>query len=42
MADLDIDNDLLGWTQLFLTGRSVELMINGFTNPKQRVETEIL
>ena len=41
MADLGIDNDLIGWTQSFLTGRSVELVIDGFTNPKQKVETGI-
>ena len=41
MADLGIDNDLIGWTQSFLINRWVELVIDGYTNPKQKVETEI-
>lgn len=41
MADLGIDNDLIGWTQSFLTDRSVELVIDGFTSPRQRVKTRI-
>ena len=41
MANLGIDNDLIGWTQSFLIGRSVELVIDGFTNPRQKVETGI-
>ena len=41
MANLSIDNDLISWTQLFLTGRSVELVIEGFTNPRQKVEIGI-
>ena len=41
MADLDIDNDLIGWMQSFLTDRWVELVIDGYTSPKQKVETGI-
>ena len=41
MADLSIDNDLISWTQSFLTDRSVELVIDGFTNPRQKVESGI-
>ena len=41
MADLGIDDDLIGWTQSFLTDRSVELVIDGFTNPRQKVESGI-
>ena len=39
MADLGIDNDLIGWTQSFLTDRWVELVTDGYTNPTQKVET---
>ena len=42
MKDLGIDNDLIGWTKSFLTDRSVELVIDGYTNSKQRVESGIL
>ena len=41
MANLGIDNDLIVWTQSFLTGRSMELVIDGFTNPRQKVEAGI-
>ena len=41
MADLGIDNDLIGWTQSYLTDRSVELVIDGFTNPRQKIESGI-
>jgi len=41
MADLGIDDDLIGWTQSFLTDRSVELVIDGFINPKCKVQTGI-
>ena len=41
MADLGIDDDLIGWTQSFLTDRWVELMIDGYVNPKHKVETGI-
>ena len=33
MSDLGIDDDLIGWTQSFLTDRWVELVIDGHTNP---------
>ena len=39
MNELGIDNDLIGWIQSFLTDRSVELVIDGFTNSSQKVES---
>ena len=42
MSDLGIDDDLIGWTQSFLTDRWVELVIDGHINPKCKVETGIL
>ena len=41
MNGLGIDDNLIGWTQSFLTDRSVELVIDRFTNPKQKVESKI-
>lgn len=41
MADLAIDENLIHWTQSFLTDRWVELVINGFVNSKKKVETRI-
>ena len=41
MYDLDIDDDLIGWTQSFLTDRWVELVIDGYINPSCKVETGI-
>lgn len=41
MADLGIDDDLIGWMQSFLTNKWVELVIDGYINPKQKVETGI-
>ena len=41
MKDFGIDDDLIGWTKLFLTDRSVELVINGYINSRQRVESRI-
>ena len=41
MADLGIDDDLIGWTKSFLTDRWVELIIDGYINAKQKVETGI-
>ena len=41
MSDLGIDDDLIGWTQSFLTDRWVELVIDGHINPKCKVETGI-
>ena len=32
---------MTGWTQFFLTDRSVELVIDGSTNPKYSIETGI-
>lgn len=41
MADLGINNDLIGWTKLFSSDKLVELVINGFINLKRKVETGI-
>lgn len=41
MADLGIDDDLIGWTKSFLTARWVELVIDGYINAKHKVETRI-
>ena len=41
MANLGIIDNLIGWTQLFLTNRWVELVIDGYIIPKQKVETGI-
>ena len=39
MKDLGIDNDLIGWTKSFLTDKSVKLVINRYTNSRQKVES---
>lgn len=41
MRQLRIDNDLIGWTQSFLTDRRVEIVIDGHINPEKVVETGI-
>lgn len=41
IANLGIDNNLIGWTEFFLTDKLVKLAIDRFTNPKQKVEPEI-
>ena len=41
MADLGVDDDFIGWTQSFSTDRWVELVIDGYVNPKHKVETGI-
>ena len=41
MADLGLDDDLIGWTKSFLTDRLVELVVDGYVNAKQKVETGI-
>ncbi len=41
MPELGIDDDLIGWTQSFLTDRWVELVIDGYINPKHKMETGI-
>lgn len=41
MKELGIDNDLIGWTQSFLTERRVELVIDGHINPEKERETGI-
>ena len=38
---MGVDNDLIGWTQSFLTDRKVEIVIDGYINPEKRVETGI-
>lgn len=42
MLELGIDNDLIRWTQSFLTDKWIELVIDGYINAKQKVETGIL
>lgn len=39
--DWDIDDDLIGWTLIFLTNRWVELVTNGYINPSYKIETKI-
>ena len=41
IRQLRIDNDLIGWTQSFLTDRKVEIVIDGHINPEKDVETGI-
>lgn len=41
MKDLSINNSLKGLTKSFLTNRLVELIINRFTNPRQKIESGI-
>lgn len=41
MADLSINNNLIRWTQFFLTDRWVELVIDKYINFKCKVETRI-
>lgn len=41
IKDLDMDNDFIGWTKLFLTDRSVKFVIDGLRNSKQRVKLGI-
>ena len=41
MTDLGINDDFIRWTQSFLTDRWVELVFDGYVNPKHKVETGI-
>ena len=41
ITDLDIDRDLVGWTQSFITDRKVKLIINGYINPEVTVNISI-
>ena len=41
MRQLGIDNDLIGWTQSFLTDRKVEIVIDGHIHQEKRAETGI-
>ena len=41
MRELKLDNDLIGWTQSFLTDRKVKLVIDGHANLEKGVETRI-
>lgn len=41
MNDLDINYELIGWTNSFPTERLVELVINEFTNPRQKLGSRI-
>lgn len=41
MVDLGIDNYLMDWSQSFLSNRLIKLVIDGFTNPRPKVEIKI-
>ena len=41
ISELEIDDDLIRWTQSFLKDRWVELVIDGYINPKHKIETGI-
>ena len=41
MFEVGIDNDLIGWTQSFVTDRWVELVIDRYINSQHKVETSI-
>ncbi len=41
IRQLGVDNDLIGWTQSFLTGRKVEIVIDRHINSEKDVETGI-
>lgn len=41
MVELGVDNDLIGWTQCFLTNRWVKLVIDGYANFKHKMEAGI-
>ena len=41
MADLGIDEDLIGWTHSFPTDRWGKLVIDGVINPKKKFENRI-
>ena len=42
MIELEIDGDIIRWTQSFLTDRTVQLVINGYDNRERNIETRIL
>lgn len=41
IKEIDINDDLIGWIQSFLTNRLMEFVIDGFTNLMQKVELGI-
>jgi Reverse transcriptase (RNA-dependent DNA polymerase) len=41
MIQLKIPGDLIQWTNLFLTDRQIQLVINGHTCPAANLETEV-
>jgi ribonuclease HI len=41
MRTLRLDEDLIGWTQSFLSDRQVALVIDGFLNPKRKIRSGI-
>lgn len=41
MANFGIDNNLIRWTQSFLSDKLVELVIDKFISPREKVETRI-
>ena len=40
MRQLGIENNLIGWTQSFLTDRKVEIIIDGHINPEKAIKTD--
>ena len=42
MIELEIDDDLVRWTQLFLKDQTIQLVIDGYDNRKCRIITRIL
>ena len=41
MLELEIDEDLIRWTESFLTDRKLQLVIDGHTNQEEKIETGI-
>lgn len=41
MRQLGVDNELIDWTQSFLTDRKVEIFIDGHVNAEKDVKTRI-
>lgn len=41
MRQLGIDNDLIGWTQLFLTDRKAKIVIDGYVDQAKYIEIGI-
>lgn len=41
MKELGINNNLIGWTQIFLTDRLVQFVIDGFIKLREKVKLGI-